>query len=122
MVQTQSQGPSSERPELIGGSLEECLRNCRACEAECRALATRCPPELEIALLDCADACRVAIAFMQRGSPAHTLYCGACAEVSLRCAEECQRHPDDERVAHCAEVCRQCVDSCRQMAGESGAV
>lgn len=122
--------PTREKAELIGGALEECIRDCQKCEAECLELVTHClakggehaAPEHIRLLLDCADICGLSARFMVRRSDAHPLTCGACAEVCLRCAEDCQRFQDDEMMMRCAEVCRQCADSCRQMAGASGAV
>src|SRR5688572_14477959 len=120
----------SEKRELIGGALDECIRNCRLCEEACLELIEHClgkggehaTVEHIRTLMDCAEACRTAASFMVRHSDAHPLFCGACAQVCHRCAEDCQRFQDDEAMARCAEVCRQCAESCRQMAGESGAV
>ena len=108
------------RPEL-----DRCIRDCLDCARSCYETISHC---LELggehaasghikALLDCAQMCESAAAFMARSSELHPKVCGVCAEACERCAEECERFPDDEMMAECAQICRQAAESCRTMAG-----
>ncbi|HEY0972346.1 MAG TPA: four-helix bundle copper-binding protein [Gemmatimonadales bacterium] len=69
-------------------------------------------------LLDCAEICQTSANFMVRGSPYHTLTCGACAEVCRACADMCREMEDDEHMRSCAEICERCAELCEEMAIE----
>lgn len=68
-------------------------------------------------LVDCAQICAAAVAFMARGSEVQPLVCGVCADVCERCAASCERFKDDETMRTCADLCRRCAESCAAMAG-----
>ena len=102
-----------------------CIEACNACALECDHCSVACLAEDDpkamarcIALdMDCAQACRLAVAFMARGSELSGEICAACAEVCEACAEECARHESMEHCRRCAEACRRCAEECRRMAG-----
>jgi hypothetical protein len=68
-------------------------------------------------LVDCAQICDTAVAFMARGSELQPMVCGVCADVCERCAASCERFGDDEMMRKCADLCRRCAESCAAMAG-----
>ena len=66
--------------------------------------------------MDCAEICRLAAAYMARGSELVGEVCAFCADACDACAEECERHPMD----HCrrtAKACRETAQACRAIAG-----
>jgi hypothetical protein len=66
--------------------------------------------------MDCAEICRVAAAYMSRGSELAQTICEACADVCEACAQECARHTKMEHCRQCAEACRRCAEECRRIA------
>lgn len=101
-----------------------CIDACTECTLECEHCATACLGEEDVKMLarcialdrDCADICRIAAAFMARGSEfAHKL-CILCAEICDACGEECARHEHMEHCRRCADACRRCAEECRRMA------
>jgi hypothetical protein len=116
------------RPQLkeISMSHEQyrsCIDECYACAAECDHCVVSCLDEQDVKAmarcirldLDCAQICRMAAAYMARGSEFATTICNACAEICDACGEECARHKADH-CQRCAEACRRCADECRRMA------
>ena len=106
--------------------LLECVEECLNCHAVCTMTLQHClakgggaHTELNLValLLDCAEMCQTSANFMLRGSPYHVLTCGACAELCRACENACRALPNDEQVAHCADVCAECSASCGSMAG-----
>lgn len=104
-----------------------CTDACLACARDCLATATtyclakggdHAEPVHMRLMLDCAEICRTAADFMIRGSEQHHLVCAVCAEVCTECALSCDRLHDD-RMHHCAEVCRHCAELCRSMSHAS---
>jgi hypothetical protein len=100
-----------------------CIEACNACADACDHCAAACLAEQDVKAmaecirldLDCADICRMAAAYMARGSDfAHAL-CALCADVCDACGDECAKHAHDHCQA-CAEACRRCADECRRMA------
>ena len=53
--------------------------------------------------MDCVEVCRLAAAYMARGSDFTADVCEACALVCDACAQEC------------AKACRRCAEECRRM-------
>ena len=108
--------------------MDACIEVCLQCHVICTMTAQYCLVQggalADVGkvglLLDCAEICQTSANFMVRGSPHHSLTCGACAEVCTACAEACRAHPDDENLAHCAEVCEACAESCAEMAAAVG--
>jgi len=95
---------------------DECAEACDFCSTACLAEDDPKPMVRCIALaIDCAALCRLASAFMARGSEMADLLCEACAELCEECAEECGKHDMDHCQA-CAEACTACAEECRRMA------
>ena len=103
---------------------KSCIDACFACAEACDHCAASCLKEKEvqkmarcIALdIDCAEICRLAAAYMSRGSECARDLCALCAEVCDACGEECAKHKMEHCQA-CAEACRRCAEECRRMAG-----
>jgi hypothetical protein len=74
-------------------------------------------------LQDCAEICKTAANFMIRNSYIQPTICNACADICLRCAEECEWLNNDSLMKACAEACRRCANFCQIMmakASENG--
>lgn len=105
-----------------------CIEACNQCAIACGHCAAECLKEPDpkamarcIALdIDCADACRFAVAAMSRASECSGTICAMCAEICDTCAEECEKHPMDH-CRDCAAACRRCADECRRMAQQQPA-
>ena len=103
---------------------QQCIQACEQCAQECDHCAVACLTEDDVQMMercirldmDCSQICRLAVAYMSRGSELTTSMCQLCAEVCDTCAEECARHEHDH-CQRCAEACRQCAEECRKMAG-----
>lgn len=112
-------------PHHTTEAMQQCIQECQQCFAVCSETTTHClsmggnhaTAEHVTMLLDCADICRTAAAFMLRSSPLHARVCGVCADTCAACADSCERIGDDEQMRACAAACRRCAKSCRQMAG-----
>lgn len=106
-------------------AMNKCIDNCTQCHAICLETINYClskggkhsAPEHISLLAACADICATSADTMLRGASAHTVTCGACAEICRQCAEACERMGDDAEMKRCAEMCRRCADSCATMAG-----
>jgi hypothetical protein len=108
-------------------AMDDCIEACLQCHVVTTMTAQYCLAKGgEMAdmshvglLLDTAEISQTSANFMLRGSPFHTLTCGACAELCRACAEACRAMAgDDEHMAHCAEVCEHCASHCEEMAAE----
>lgn len=103
---------------------QECIDACDACAAACDHCATACLSEDDVKMMarcialdmDCAQICRLASAFMARGSEFAAALCRQCADVCQACGDECAKHQNDH-CQRCAEACRRCAEVCRRMAG-----
>lgn len=125
---SQQEPQSGAFPDIrqLDNALQECIGHCSGCHNLCINAVARC---LDLGgehasrahiglLLDCAVACRMVSDLMLRGSAFQAQACGLCAEISERCATECERlGPDDEVMQHCALLCRRSAEACRAMAG-----
>src|SRR5688572_33218283 len=88
--------------------MDDCIEACLQCHVICTMTAqyalsqggTHAEVGTVALLLDCAEICQTSANFMVRGSPYHTLVCGACAEVCRACAEACRAFEGDENMAH----------------------
>ncbi|MGO4381694.1 four-helix bundle copper-binding protein [Pseudoduganella sp. RAF53_2] len=101
---------------------QSCIDACNECAAACENCAGACLQESDVQMLarcialdiDCSQVCRLAAAFMQRGSTEAAELCRACAEICDACGTECDQHQHDHcRV--CAAACHRCADECRRM-------
>jgi hypothetical protein len=105
-------------------AMDDCIEACLQCHVVCTMTAQYCLAQggehaaidLVGVLLDCAQICQTSADFMVRGSPYHTITCGACAAVCRGCAEACAAFTGSEEMEHCAEVCASCAESCERMA------
>lgn len=105
------------------GQFQSCIDACNMCAEACDHCAAQCLGEKDVQKMarcigldiDCAEICRVASAFMSRGSELAGAVCATCAEVCEACADECARHKA-EHCRQCAEACRRCAEECRRMA------
>lgn len=107
--------PTLSRSASALRACHDCADACDACAAACLREPDVTPMARCIALdVDCASLCRLAAAFLARGSESARALCGVCAAVCDACAAECGRHAHDHCQA-CAEACRQCATACRSV-------
>jgi hypothetical protein len=103
---------------------ESCIEACNLCATACDYCAASCLQETDVKSMaecisldiDCAQICRVASAYMARGSQLSSAVCRVCAEVCEACGDECAKYPM-QHCKDCAQACRRCADECRRMAG-----
>lgn len=103
---------------------QTCINACNDCLNECEHCATACLNEKNMDNLarciqldrDCADACRLAVQLMARGSEYASSFCAFCAEICQACGDECAKHKEMEHCQRCAEACYRCAEECRKMA------
>lgn len=108
---------------FIAPVVRQCIDECVRCHEVCLSTIPYCleqggehATESHIVLLlDCAAICQTSTDFMLRGSDEQELICAACAAICRRCANECDRHADDDVMRACAEACRRCAESCERM-------
>jgi hypothetical protein len=99
-----------------------CIEACNACADACDHCTTACLAEADpktmarcIALdIDCAQICRMASAYMARGSEHMATLCTLCADICDACGKECKRH-SMEHCQKCAAACQHCAEECRRM-------
>lgn len=102
---------------------KSCIDACYACATACDHCAASCLQEQDVKAMarcialdmDCAQICRMAAAYMARGSEFAKAICQLCADVCKTCGDECGKH----QMAHCqecAQACHRCAEECRRMA------
>lgn len=95
-------------------ALKACIAACEHCAAACRSEGSPLHMQRCIKLnIDCAEFCRLAVGFVQRGSEFSDLVIEDCVEICRACGEECAGHQPN----HCqqsAQACQQCLDTCLQ--------
>lgn len=104
-----------------------CIEACRQCATACNLCFGACLKEEDagdlsrcMALdIDCAQACQMAAAAMERDSELAPQVCSLCADICQACEDECARHPM-EHCRSCAEACGRCAYECRRMARPLG--
>ena len=102
---------------------QSCIEACNTCAEACDNCAVSCLKEPDpksmarcIELdMDCAQICRMAVAYMSRSSEMVGTICQACADVCDACADECAKF-QSQHCRECAQACRRCADECRRMA------
>lgn len=120
-----------DHAEHADDGTQDCIEECLNCHATCTMAAQYCLSEggdladidLVSVIADCAEICQTSANFMLRGSPYHTVTCGACAVLCRACEEACREHAENEQLLHCAEECARCAEACERMAemdGEEG--
>ena len=100
--------------------MRSCIDACYACAIACDECAVSCLKEEDFPHLarciqldmDCADMCRLAMAYMGRDSELINLVCYTCAEICDACAEECAHH---NTIKACEDACRRCAQECRKL-------
>lgn len=104
---------------------QACIEACNESAVACDHCAASCLQEQDVKMVarcialdtDCADICRLAAAYMSRGSELAGALCEICAEVCEACAKECGvRATQDGALPGCAEACRRCAEECRCVA------
>ncbi|MGH8806969.1 MAG: four-helix bundle copper-binding protein [Noviherbaspirillum sp.] len=101
---------------------QACIDECHRCADACDYCANLSLSEYDIRALkrcirltiDCAQLCRVAAAYMARGSELSNILCTACSQVCEVCADECAQH-EMQHCQDCASACRRCAEACTQM-------
>lgn len=112
----------------ISKDMEDCIQECERCHALCLQTLRHClelggahaSPDHVMALLECAEACRMAADAMLIGSPRHARACALCAEACRVCEESCRRLGNGI-MKECADACASCAEACEAMAGGAGA-
>lgn len=102
---------------------QDCIDQCNACAVACEHCAASCLSESNVQEmaecirldLDCAAICRLASAYMARGSRFAKDLCGLCATACEACGAECERH-SPAHCQECAQACRRCAQACRAIA------
>lgn len=64
---------------------------------------------------DCADICRVTASALSRNSSESDGFLEFCAEISRKCADECNKFEVDF-CKECANICHECEEACSQEA------
>lgn len=111
---------------MAHAQFESCIEACNDCAISCDHCAAACLSEPNVQKMarcikldvDCAEICRLAVAYMSRGSELASTICGVCAEVCEACGEECAKH-DAAHCQECADACRRAAEECRRMAGSA---
>ena len=124
--QPDAHGHEHEHEQDGHDAMDECIEACLQCHVVTTMTAQYCLAKGgEMAdmshvglLLDTAEISQTSANFMLRGSPFHTLTCGACAELCRACADACREMGDDEHMVHCAEICEHCASHCEEMVAE----
>ena len=111
-------------------AFQDCAEACSECQRACDMCATHCAHLLHagkqehlktlMTCQDCADVCAAASQITARGGPFAVLICKACADACAKCAEQCEKFPDDKHMQECAEECRDCEKACRKMVEHIG--
>ncbi|MEZ0092875.1 four-helix bundle copper-binding protein [Streptacidiphilus sp. EB129] len=115
---TQTQGTMA-----MSMQMRQCIDACNETHSMCErtiAYALNKGGELArrdvvMALMDCADSCRMSADMMMRQSSMAAQMCRMCAEICMSCAEMCARF-DDPTMRACADACRHAASMCLQMA------
>ena len=99
---------------------KQCIQDCLDCHRVCQEMALYLHAESRQAaanhvrlLFDCAEICQASADFMTSDSVLQERFCGACADICLQCAQECERFESDVQMKACANACRRCAESCR---------
>lgn len=113
--------PMNARAMELGAILADCLRACQQCAVAClkEQNASRMAECVRLDW-DCAEACALALGFLNRGSENLEEACDFCSAICEECAEECSQHADMEHCRLCADACRRCAEACADVAALTG--
>lgn len=113
--------PMNERAIELWAILGDCLRACQQCAVACLGEKDAHLMEECVRLdLDCAEACGLALSFLNRQSPNLEEACDFCSAICEECAEECAKHQHMEHCRLCADACRRCAEACADIATVAG--
>lgn len=125
IAEDKKRSPSATRHDEHNEAFQACAKACSDCQRACDTCATHCAHLMHggegehidtlMSCQDCADICACASQCTARGGPYMDLICQSCAEACARCAEACDKFPDDAHMAACAKECRNCEQACRDM-------
>jgi hypothetical protein len=101
---------------------KRCIDANNACAAVCDITAASGMHEANIHAMedcvslsrDCAEICRLAASYMERGSKMASAVLLACIEACERCRKECDKYMMDYCEA-CAAACRKCAVECQAL-------
>ncbi len=98
--------------------IQACLDAHRACQETALHLCEQgqqVTENLVRLLLDCAAISQASADFMRGNSELQGRFCEATAQISLRCAQECERLDHDMQLKYCATLCRRCASHCQAL-------
>jgi hypothetical protein len=105
---------------MVQVEMQQAAQDCMSCHTVCLRTAKQCQQaggkhaeESHIQMLqDCAELCLVTAHMLQHSSPVAPVVCGATAQVTERCAFECEQMGDTD----CVNACRNASSSVGQIA------
>ena len=100
--------------------MQQAAQDCMTCHDVCLQTVQQCQQAggehaqaSHIQMMqDCAELCQATAHFLQHGSPVTAVVCGATAQVTQRCAMECEQMGD----TNCANACNNASSSTGQIA------
>jgi hypothetical protein len=99
-----------EKQKMID-ELYFCAAQCSHCYDACQLEKTH---NMDLCMMydeDCAEICRLTGHLLDRDSKNAAIFIKLCVEMCKRCADECEKHPQ-EHCVKCAESCRKCIEMC----------
>ena len=108
--------PMSSGLEACAKACSDCQRECASCSAHCASMLSQGKSQHLQTLqtcADCAEICAVTASIVARDGPFTQIMLQACADACARCAEACEKFPDDAHMKRCAEECRRCEQACK---------
>ena len=122
-IATQARADDKDHPH--GEHFAKCAKVCSDCQLHCDMCFKHCLTLLADGkkehattaqlCVDCAECCKLSATLTARMSPLSAEACECCAKCNDKCAEACEKFPDDKHMAECAKSCRDCAKSCREM-------
>lgn len=108
---TQGRGKYAEFPQLDSRSMRammDCMSVCSACAKKCLEEGHGKTAAL---CAQCADICSLAIKSTSCQSEFQQQINDLCAQVSKRCADECQKM-QATYCQECSQACKECAEAC----------
>ncbi|MGB5106911.1 MAG: four-helix bundle copper-binding protein [Candidatus Zixiibacteriota bacterium] len=110
----------------LSAAVQRCIADCLKCYEVCVRTKVHCldmggshAERHHITLMSaCADACSTSAHVMLMESEFQNRFCMLCADICERCAADCERFVDDDKMQSCALTCRQCAETCMDMTRE----
>jgi hypothetical protein len=104
----------AERNRAIVDALAQCVEACNVCSYRCNT-GHESMAECARLCADCAAICGLVHTLLSRESPWAGSIARVAAQVSGKCAAECETF-DDEYCRQCVQVCRASADYCQELA------